>query len=76
MGALPLRAGVGGDAPGRGPLADTWLEENHGRTIDHCTQRDADQYLASGPTTRQSIRTFFIWAKKSKINVAVKIGFR
>jgi len=27
-------------------------------------------------TTRHSIRTFFIWAKKSKVNVAVQIGFR
>ena len=54
----------------------TWLEETHGRTIDNCVQRDVDEYLASGPTTRHAIRTFFIWAKKSKINVAVQIGFR
>jgi hypothetical protein len=54
----------------------TWLEETYGRTIDNCVQRDVDEYLASGPTTRHSIRTFFIWAKKSKINVAVQIGFR
>lgn len=54
----------------------TWLEETHHRTIDHCNQRDVDDYLASGPTTRHSMRTFFIWAKKSKINVVVQIGFR
>jgi hypothetical protein len=54
----------------------TWLEETHDRTIINCSQRDVDQYLAEGPTTRHSIRTFFVWAKKSKINVAVQIGFR
>lgn len=54
----------------------TWLEQTHQRTVADCTQQDVDEYLASGPTTRHLIRTFFIWAKKSKINVAVKIGFR
>jgi hypothetical protein len=54
----------------------SWLEERHGRAVAECTQQDVDEYLASGPTTRHSIRTFFIWAKKSKINVAVQIGFR
>lgn len=54
----------------------TWLEEVHGQTISACTQQDVDEYIASGPTTRHSIRTFFVWAKKSKINVAVQIGFR
>ena len=54
----------------------TWLEDTHGRTINDCAQQDVDEYLISGPTTRHSIRTFFIWAKKSKINVAVHIGFR
>jgi len=33
-------------------------------------------YLASGPTTRHLIRTFFIWAKSSKINRSVNIDFR
>jgi hypothetical protein len=46
------------------------------RIIADCTQQDVDEYLASGPTTRHPIRTFFIWAKKSKINVAVQIGHR
>ena len=32
--------------------------------------------MASGPTTRHSIRTFFIWAKKSRINKAVQIAHR
>ncbi len=54
----------------------TWLEQTHRRTVADCTQQDVDEYLASGPTTRHLIRTFFIWAKKSKLNVAVQIGFR
>src|SRR4051794_14055902 len=54
----------------------TWLEHIHRRTVTDCTQQDVDESLASGPTTRHQIRTFFIWAKKSKINVAVQIGFR
>ncbi|BBY09992.1 hypothetical protein MMARJ_07320 [Mycobacterium marseillense] len=54
----------------------TWLEQTHLRTIANCTQQDVDEYLASGPTTRHLIRTFFIWAKKSKLNVAVQVGFR
>ena len=54
----------------------TWLEQTHRRALPDCTQQDVDEYLASGPTTRHLIRTFFIWAKKSKLNVAVQIGFR
>ena len=54
----------------------TWLEQTHRRTVNDCAQQDVDEYLASGPTTRHLIRTFFIWAKKSKVNVAVQIGFR
>ncbi|WP_237074087.1 hypothetical protein [Mycobacteroides abscessus] len=53
-----------------------WLHETYGRTAAQCTQQDVDEYLASGPTTRHLIRTFFVWAKKSKINVEVTIGFR
>ncbi|SIN22531.1 site-specific recombinase XerD [Mycobacteroides abscessus subsp. abscessus] len=54
----------------------TWLEQTHRRTVADSTQQDVDEYLASGPTTRHLIRTFFAWAKKSKLNVAVQIGFR
>lgn len=54
----------------------TWLEQTHQRTLADCTQHDVDAYLTSGPTTRHLIRTFFIWAKKSKLNVAVQIGHR
>ncbi|SON58616.1 hypothetical protein MSIMFI_00094 [Mycobacterium simulans] len=54
----------------------TWLEATHQRTAGTCRQQDVDQYLASGPTTRHLIRTFFVWAKKSKINTAVLINHR
>jgi hypothetical protein len=54
----------------------TWLEAAHHRTAATCRQQDVDEYLASGPTTRHLIRTFFVWAKKSKINTAVLIGHR
>lgn len=53
-----------------------WLEHTHQRTIADCTQQDVDEYLTSGPTTRHLIRTFFVWAKRSRLNVAVQIGFR
>ncbi|SIB92297.1 site-specific recombinase XerD [Mycobacteroides abscessus subsp. bolletii] len=54
----------------------TWLHETHGRTVTECAQQDVDEYLASGPTTRHSIRTFFVWSKKSRISSGVQIGFR
>lgn len=53
-----------------------WLEQTHRRAVGDCAQQDVDEYLASGPTTRHLIRTFFVWAKKSKLNGAVQIGFR
>jgi hypothetical protein len=54
----------------------TWLHEAHHRTAATCTQQDVDEYLADGPTTRHLIRTFFVWAKKSRINTVVLIGHR
>jgi len=54
----------------------TWLQQTHQRTVGECTQQDVDEYLASGPTTRHLIRTFFVWAAKSKLNKSVQIGFR
>ena len=54
----------------------TWLDETHQRTAATCRQRDVDQWLATGPTTRHLIRTFFVWATKSKINVEVRIDHR
>ena len=54
----------------------TWLHSTHHRTAATFLQQDVDEYLASGPTTRHLIRTFFVWAKKNKINKSVQIGHR
>jgi hypothetical protein len=51
----------------------TWLHEHHDRTAASCRQQDVDEWLATGPTTRHKIRAFFAWAKKSKINIAVRL---
>lgn len=78
------RPGQGSDGPKRSAKQEitetikflTWLQATHDRTAADCTQQDIDEYLAAGPTTRHLIRTFFVWAKVSKINTGVKIGFR
>ncbi|GAB37966.1 hypothetical protein GOSPT_024_00170, partial [Gordonia sputi NBRC 100414] len=36
----------------------SWLRSTYGRTIETCTQHDVDQWIATGPTTRYTIRTF------------------
>jgi ectoine hydroxylase-related dioxygenase (phytanoyl-CoA dioxygenase family) len=36
----------------------------------------ADEWLATGPTTRTAIRTFFVVAKKSRLNTHVSIQHR
>ncbi len=54
----------------------TWLHATTGRTAGTCTQADVDQWLATGPTTRHAIRTFFVWAKKNNLNRTVTIGHR
>ena len=51
----------------------TWLHHTHQRTAASCHQQDVDEWLATGPTTRHKIRAFFAWAKKSKINTAVRL---
>lgn len=53
-----------------------WLDAEHGRTIETCVQQDVDQWVTTGPTTRHAIRTFLIWAAKSRINRSVTLGFR
>ncbi|WP_413467268.1 hypothetical protein [Mycolicibacterium sp. 120270] len=78
------KPGQGTDGPKRSAKQEitetikflTWLEQTHGRNAYSCTQQDVDDYLASGPTTRHLIRTFFVWAKSSRINRSVNIGFR
>jgi hypothetical protein len=54
----------------------TWLDTTHHRTAATCQQQDVDEYVAAGPTTRHLMRTFFVWADKSKINSTVRIGHR
>jgi hypothetical protein len=51
----------------------TWLLDHHQRTAASCHQQDVDEWLATGPTTRHKIRAFVAWAKKSKINTAVRL---
>lgn len=53
-----------------------WLKAEHDRTIHNCTQQDVDQWIATGPTTRHTIRTFLVWCKKMRINRSVALGFR
>jgi len=54
----------------------TWLYETHQRTAATCTQQDAIAWLAAGPTTRSSVRTFFVYAKHTRLNTAVTIQHR
>jgi len=51
-----------------------WLWQTHGRTATTCTQQDVDTWLATGPTTRKAIRTFFAIAKKTGTNRRIDIG--
>ncbi|OXM59734.1 hypothetical protein [Amycolatopsis vastitatis] len=52
-----------------------WLHETYQRTAATCTQQDVDEWLATGPTTRSAIRTFFVLAK-SRLNIQVTIQHR
>ena len=51
----------------------TWLHSAHHRTLASCRQRDVDEWLASGPTTRLKIRNLLAWAKKTRVNKSVQI---
>ena len=53
-----------------------WLHESYQRTAATCTQQDVDEWLATGPTTRSAVRTFFVLAKKSQLNTKVTIQHR
>ncbi|WP_346995734.1 hypothetical protein [Dietzia sp. SLG310A2-38A2] len=54
----------------------SWLQTTYGRTAATCTQPDIDEWLATGPSTRQLIRTFFVVAKKARLNTTVTVGHR
>jgi hypothetical protein len=83
-----IRAKVECGSPTRGPVHSAkqeitetakflvWLHETYQRTAADCRQQDVDEWLASGPTTRGAIRTFFVVAKKSRLNTAVAIQHR
>ena len=51
----------------------TWLHHTHHRTAATCPQQDVDEWLATGPTTRHRSALSSSWAKKSKINTAVRL---
>jgi hypothetical protein len=78
------RSGQSSDGPKRSAKQEisetikflTWLDATHQRTAATCRQQDVEEWLASGPTTRHLIRTFFVWAKKSRINTTVRIDHR
>lgn len=53
-----------------------WLNLTYGKQLSACTQQDVDEYLADGPTTRQLIRTFFVWADRAHVKDGIVIGHR
>ena len=54
----------------------TWPDTTHQRTAATCTQQDVDAYPAAGPTTRHLIRTFFVFAGRTRLNTGIEIGHR
>jgi hypothetical protein len=53
----------------------TWLAGRE-KTIATCTQADVDEWLAGGPTTRHTIRTFTVWTTKQRLSGKLAIDFR
>ncbi|MBC7594852.1 MAG: site-specific recombinase [Kineosporiaceae bacterium] len=43
----------------------TWLHEEHRIGFPDCRQAHIEDYLSSGPSTRQLIRTFIVWHLKA-----------
>ena len=43
----------------------TWLHEQHQIDLPDCRQAHIDDYLSSGPSTRNHIRTFIVWHLKA-----------
>ncbi|MDO5738534.1 MAG: hypothetical protein Q4P07_00120 [Ornithinimicrobium sp.] len=83
-----IRAKAASGAATRGPVHSAkqeitetvkfliWLHETYERTAATCTQQDVDEWLATGPTTRSAIRTFFVIAKRARLNTTVTIQHR
>ena len=53
-----------------------WLHQDHGRTAETCSQRDVDEWLATGPSTRYHVRSFFLYAKRTRLNTHVEVARR
>lgn len=53
-----------------------WLHETYQRTAATCTQQDVEEWISTGPTTRSAIRTFFVVAKKTRLNTVVTVQHR
>ncbi|WP_106847995.1 recombinase XerD [Blastococcus sp. Marseille-P5729] len=83
-----IRAKCADGSPARGPVHAakqeitetlkflTWLNQEHQRTAATCTQLDVDAWLAPGPSTRYGIRTFFVFARKARINTTIRVPHR
>ncbi|WP_136611647.1 recombinase XerD [Sinomonas albida] len=81
-----IRSTATPDAPARGPVHSAkqeitetakflqWLWDTHERTAATCTQQDVDEWRADGPTTRKQIRTFFVFARNTRLNTSVEVG--
>lgn len=53
-----------------------WLEQ-HGASLDECSQSLVDLWLASGATRRYIVRDFVSWAKKDgRMSKAIKVPLR
>lgn len=50
-----------------------WLHQTYQRTAATCTQPDIDEWIATGPTTRTAIRTFFVIAQRTRLNTKVAV---
>ncbi|MGL5810060.1 MAG: hypothetical protein ACRCYQ_08955 [Nocardioides sp.] len=64
-----IRAKAAAGADTRSPVHSAKYERT-------CTQQDIDEWLAAGPTTRSAIKTFFVIAKKMRLNTTVTVQHR
>lgn len=53
-----------------------WLHQDHCRTAETCSQCDVDEWLATGPSTRYHVRSFFVYAKRTRLNTHVEVARR
>jgi hypothetical protein len=83
-----IRAKAAAGASTRGPVHSAkqeitetvrflvWLHDTYQRTAASCAQQDVDEWLAAGPTTRSAIRTFYVVAKRARLNTTVTVQHR